>query len=356
MVVVVVIVVIILSARSPKTTPGTNGPIKIGAVLGLTGYASVDSLNVKRGVDLAVADLAAKGVVVDVSYQDDKTDPKETVSAIQYLVANDKPQAIIGPIWSFLEDAGAPVLTQAKLVAFAPANTSEFTTGGPYIFHGAVKNEKIIQPIADWLRAKNIQRVAIIVSKDAWGLSVDSRFQAAAAAASSSIVLDDQILSQQDTASVTSSDITKAKSLKAQAILYTGYDEGATILAKKRTQLGFQVPTLVHGQFYGPLIDRGAVTKDEVKGTDVLEVPPSPDFVAKFKAQYGQVPGIYADRAYDGVMFLVDAIQHAPSTDGDALAEYIRTQTHYQGYAGLYEFDAKGDLQGGSWTIDPVLK
>ena len=339
------------------TTPVTQQKtIKIGAVLGLTGYAATDSLNVKRGIDLAVEDLAKTGVTVDVNYQDDKTDPKQTVSSIQYLAATYKPQAVIGPIWSFLEDAGAPALTQAKLVAYAPANTSEFTTGGPYMFHGAVKNEKIIPSVVEWLKSKDVKSVAIIVSKDGWGTSVDSAFQEAVKEAGITVAVDDAILSSGDETTVMSSDITKAKSLKAGAILFTGYDEEATILAKRRQDLGFNVPVLVQSQVYGQLVDRGAVTKEQAKGIDVLTIPPSVDFIAAFKTKYGEVPGTYSDRAYDGVMLLVDAIQHSSATDGDSLANYIRNSTHYKGYAGTYEFDAKGDITGGGWVVQSVLK
>lgn len=39
----------------------SDEPIKIGAVLSLTGEAAVDSLNIQRGLDLARDDLSKKG-------------------------------------------------------------------------------------------------------------------------------------------------------------------------------------------------------------------------------------------------------------------------------------------------------
>ena len=354
-VVVAAIAGIVSVSRSRGPAPASKAPIKIAAVLGLTGYAAEDSLGVKRGIDLAVADLAAKGIAVHVDYQDDKTDPKQTVSAVQYLISTDKPAAIIGPIWSYLEDAAVPLLTQDKIVNYAPANTSEFTTGGPYDFHGAVKNQLIVPSAAQWLQAKNAKKVAIIISKDAWGDSVDKAFQAAVARAGGQVVLDDAILTDDNSASAMSADLAKAKSLGAEAIMFTGYDEEDVALVERRKELGFTAPVLAHTREYQELLSAKTVSPDELAGVDYLSVEVAPGFVAEYEKAYGQEPGNYSDRAYDGVMLLVQAIQNVPQADGDALVAYIRAHP-YQGYAGLYQFDEKGDLKGGNWVIYPVIK
>ncbi len=99
---VAVVAVVALAIVATKHQTGPTEAIRIGAVLGLTGDAAQDGLSIKRGIELAKADLAKEGIVVEIEYQDDKTDPKQTVSALQYLLSTNRPQAIIGPTWSFL--------------------------------------------------------------------------------------------------------------------------------------------------------------------------------------------------------------------------------------------------------------
>jgi branched-chain amino acid transport system substrate-binding protein len=163
--------VVVLGLFLKHPAPRSAG-IHIGAVLGLTGDAATDALNIKRGIDLAKDDLAKQGVEVEIVYQDDHTDPKQTVSAIRYLLSTAKPQAIIGPTWSFLEDAAAPVIAQEKIIAYAPADTSEFVNvRSPYQFHGAPRNALSVKPMVAWMLQHGSKRIAIITDSSAWGLS-----------------------------------------------------------------------------------------------------------------------------------------------------------------------------------------
>lgn len=251
-----------------------------------------------------------------------------------------------------MEDAGSPVLAQAKLVAYAPADTSEFASKSPYMFHGAVSNMKIAGPVAEWLKDKNIKNVAIIVSEDGWGTSVLNGFLEGVKEAGANVVLNESISSQSDSPAIMASDVTKAKNAKADAILFTGYDEEATVLVEKRMQLDFMVPVLVHTQVYGQLLARGAVTQDEVKNIDTLGNPVSQEFTNKFKEKYGELPGNYAASAYDGVMILVDAIKN--KSENESIADYLRTKTDYEGYQTEYSFDENGDIKGGEWIVTPL--
>jgi len=336
----------VLKDRPAKVTSGET--IKIGAVLGLTGSAATDSLNVKRGLDLAKEDLASRGINVEINYQDGKDDPKETISALQFLIATDRPQAIVGPIWGYLE-----------IVAYAPADTSEFVSvRSPYNFRGAPRNALIQKPVADWLVSNNKKRVAVVVSNDGWGKSVAAPFRAAAKDAGANVVVDEAIQPFSDNAgTIVASILTKVRNANVDIILWTGYEPDTVALAQKRMQFGLgDVPVIDLGTIWSSLLSRGAVSTTEAKNAYFIAVPTTPEFIAKFKAKYGEEPSSYADRAYDGLMILVEAIQKAPAKDGDSIAKYMRENTHYQGYGGLYEFNENGDVRGGEWVIKPVVE
>src|SRR3989344_187572 len=358
LIVAVLVIIALVVFFSKRDTDVSAEEIRLGAVLSLSGEAAADGLNIKRGIDLAVADLAEEGVNVKVEYQDDETDSAKTVSAVQYLLATFKPHAIVGPTWSFLEDAAGPVTAQAKIIAYAPADTSEYTSSkSPYNFRGGPLNSLAVGPMADWLTQNNKSRIAIIYDKSPWGENVGQSFRDAVAKAGKTVALEDTTVPfATDAASITSLFITKAKSLNVDAILWTGYDAEAVALVKRRAELEYDVPVIVQTTAYQALLSRNAVFPEELDNMFYLAVPRSSEFVEKFKAAYGEEPGNYADRAYDGVMILVEAIQNSPANDSDAISNYLHTKLSYDGYAGKYEFNEDGDMRYGEWIVSPIVE
>ena len=345
--------------QQSQVTKTIDETIRIGAVLGLTGQAATDSLNIKRGLDLAKSDLAKMGITVDINYQDDNADAKKTVSAVQYLISTYQPQAIVGPVWSYLEDAAGPVIAANKIVAYAPADTSEFVSArSPYNFRGAPQNALIKQPVSDWLRANNKKRVAIIVDKAAFGASVKAPYRTAANEAGASVAYLEEIPTfSSDPVGLVTVALLKAKAANSDVILWSGYEPESAALIKKKAELGLaNVPVIAIGNTLVSLLSRNAISANELSGVYHISVPHNPDFVQKFKAVYGEAPGDYADRAYDGLMIIVNAFRNAPQKNGDSIAAYLRENTHYQGYGGLYEFNENGDVKEGHWIIQPIVK
>jgi len=75
-----------------------------------------------------------------------------------------------------------------------------------------------------------------------------------------------------------------------------------------------------------------------------------PAFKAKFKARFKQEPDVYAAAYYDAVNMYAQAMQKANSTDPQKVQAVISAGT-YQGVAGSYAFDAKGDMKQSPVTI-----
>jgi branched-chain amino acid transport system substrate-binding protein len=256
-----------------------------------------------------------------------------------------------------LEEAGDPVMASDKIISYAPADTSEFVSAkSPYAFRGAPRNALIEQPLADWLRANKKIRAAIIVSKDAWGSSVAAPMRAAVKDAGGTVVVDETIQTfSPDAADEVAVILTKVKATNADVILWTGYEGDATALVEKRAELGLNIPLIAASNVYSELLSRNVVSPSELKNAYLISVSISPNFIAKFKDAYGEAPGNYADRAYDGLILLVRAIQNAPAKDSDSVSAYIHNDLDYQGYAGEYKFNDNGDVIGGDWIISPIV-
>lgn len=351
--VIVILIIVSISVKSSSVSlVGTaEQPIKIGAVLSLSGAAVQDGESIKNGVELAKADLKKQGVNVEVFYQDDQTDGKGVVSAIRALSIQGV-DALIGPTWSFLGDAGVPVADQLGLVAMMPANTSEYVNASSsYAFYTTTKVNQLVPALTQWLKENNVKSIAITSNEGSWYQTVEKALTEAAAKAGAKIVDKDLIVFGQEASAMPT---ILAKMKKTNADLYfmeIDSDEGVAIMFKKMKELGMT------GKIMSVSTSLSRVLKSNSQGfgltNNVYVLAPKPPeaFIEKYKGAYGQAPSAYADTAYDSLMILVDAIQKK----GDMqLKDYLKTKTDYKGYAHDYKFDSNGDIIGGEWVVTKV--
>jgi branched-chain amino acid transport system substrate-binding protein len=351
--VILAIIVLLLGVKS-SYKPTASKTINIGAVVSLTGYAAVDGMNIKNGMDLAVADLKKEGVDIKITYEDDGTDPKQSVSAINKLLAIEKPSVLVGPIWSFLIDAALPVINKEKIVTFVPSSSSEVVNGkSPYIFYGTYKNAQEIEPLVKLFKEKSVKNVAIVVSNDSWGESHRLPFISSVEMIGGNIVVEEKINYGSDK-EVIPTIVTKIIKSNADIVLWTGYDEAGTILIKKLQEQNYSKTVVAAGSVMRGLVRRGTVNLRPNDQIYNINIPMDESFRAKYIAAYKQEPGISADSAYDGVMILVKGIRAGKK--GDDLAKYLRDNVVYKGYLGTYDFDESGDIIGGQWVIERLTK
>jgi len=349
--VVVIIIIALVSGSDKKVEQVSNQPIKIGAALSLSGAAVQDGESIKNGIELAKADLEKAGVKTEVVYQDDQTEGKGTVSAIRALSVQGV-QAIIGPTWSFLGDAGVPVADQLKLVAVMPANTSEYVLAkSPYAFFTTTRVSQMVPTLAKWLKDNKIKSIAMLSNDGAWYLTVSAALTEAATQAGAKIIFKENIIYGQETTALPTL-LTKMKATNAD-LYFTEIDsdDGVAVMFKKMRELQMK------GSVMSVSTSLGRVLNSDPKGFGltnhvyVLAPKTSPEFDAKYKSAYGKLPSAYADTAYDSYMLLVDALQNKGSMP---LADYLRDKTNYKGMAHQYDFDANGDVVGGEWVVNTL--
>ena len=79
------------------------------------------------------------------------------------------------------------------------------------------------------------------------------------------------------------------------------------------------------------------------------------DFLTAYQEEYGELPvSEVAYRAYDGMNILLQAIEKAGSTDGDAIRDAV-LNNQFSGIAGEFDFsDGSGDgiTSGVTYAID----
>ncbi|HFQ4947509.1 substrate-binding protein [Vibrio vulnificus] len=138
----------LVSCSQPQT------PIKIGAVLPLTGTFAVYGEQAVRGAELAVEQINAKGGVLgrplELVIRDNATDPAKTVKYSRELILNEDVFALLGPVSSSSRYAMSEIATELRTPMFYGIDY-EGRHYSPYLICYSTIPEHYIAPIVPYL-------------------------------------------------------------------------------------------------------------------------------------------------------------------------------------------------------------
>lgn len=103
----------------------TEEPIVLGATLPLSGDIASYGMLIKDGIDLAVSDLAKKGINVRIEYEDVPSPGPVALSAIQKLIAKNGINGLVANFWNPAIPIMAPAIKKAKILAFHTAEADD---------------------------------------------------------------------------------------------------------------------------------------------------------------------------------------------------------------------------------------
>jgi len=131
-------------AAGSAAAPKTDGPIKIGVSLSLSGDFSDPGKAVQRGYKLWESYVNAHGGVlgrkVQLKIVDDASSPDQVVTNYQNLITRDKVDLVFGPFSSLLTGPAATVASRYGYAFLEPAG------GGPKVFALKLRNFFFVQP------------------------------------------------------------------------------------------------------------------------------------------------------------------------------------------------------------------
>jgi len=120
---------VILSAGSAFAQD--TKPIKIGLLTVMSGPAAFFGKNSKVGAELAIKEINDKGGIagrkIELVIGDDQGNPTAAVNEARRLALSEKVDVIVGPAFSQLVLATAPILTEAKVLSFSIAGAPTLT-------------------------------------------------------------------------------------------------------------------------------------------------------------------------------------------------------------------------------------
>lgn len=360
------------STETGAAGTATGEPIKIGAVLSLTGTYAALGESEKNALDLEVERINEAGGIdgrpIEIVIEDDATDEAKAVAAASKLIEQDRVVAILGAtgtgqtmaMRSEIQRAGIPQVSMAGGTVI----TDEFD---PLVFQTPWSNRLVVPFVLDAIKAAGIgsepsksTRIALMTDTGGYGkdglavIQEDiSRRSASSNSADSFEIVAEETFNPGD--SDMSAQVTRVKRANPDVVLlWTAGKEGA-IVVKNARDLGLEAPLYGgSGQARLEFIEgAGEASEGFTFGTGRSLVPENwpkeseqfaavSDFSARYAEAYGEPPDIFAGHAFDALAIVTQALASAGPDAGSAeLRDAIERTENLAGFGGGFSFSAE---------------
>jgi branched-chain amino acid transport system substrate-binding protein len=354
-------------AAAPAFAQGA--PIKIGAILPLTGSGASYGVWMKGGAEMAAEDINAAGGIaghkLEVIYEDHAADASKAVNAMRRLVEVEKvPFSMTS--YSSPTLAIQPIAAQNKVVIMNGGGQSDSLAGKDYLYNNipVVSNE--VGVIAAWLaKDKKLTKAVLIVANDEAGRNSAQTFRDKFGAAGGKVLAEERVALD---ATDFRAQLAKLKARGGDLLYISSYGRNVSIIADQARELGITVPiagtswVLVPETFKSKGAEGMLVTK--------LPFDPNSAFAKKFKDKYKTNAGFFAVQYYSATMIFAKAAEAAMKSNSGALTgegiknaiESIRAFDTLSGklvfqsnHGAVMDIEA-GTLKGGKVEVEKTIK
>ncbi len=307
----------------------------------------------KRGAEMAVADINAKGGLLGkqlkLSVGDDACDPKQA-GVVANQMANEKVVFVAGHFCSSSSIPASIVYNEHGMLQITPASTSPDLTddaskkGWNNIFRTCGRDDAQGAVAGKYLATKyKGKAVAIIDDKSSYGKGLAAETRKAMNAAGLKEKMRESINQGDKDFSAL---ISKMKQNNIQAMYLGGYHTEAGLLVRQAREQGLKAQlvsgdALVTDEFWQITGAAGEGTMMTF-GPDPRNLSTAKDIVAKFKAQ-GYDPEGYTLYTYAAVQVFFDAATKAKSVKVDDVSKALHANK-FNTVIGPIGFNPKGDI------------
>jgi len=328
---------------SEATAAAPKGAVKIGFINSVTGPEAPIGENLTHGAQLALEDLKAQGVQVELVKQDDVGKPQVAMSAMEQLVTGDEVSAILGPYTSANANAVAKLAQQYKVPQLIPvASKDEITRQGhDYVFRlNAVSTQYARSLIDSALSFGQPKSIAFIYESADFGTSVSNAGKDYAKEKGLAIVADE---TYQKGAPDYRSTLTKIKAATPDLLFMVSYVADAILIMRQAREVGLSPQAFLGGgagyetaQFESEK-DISNFVFSVTQWTPGMDWPGAADFAQRYQSKFGKKPTYHAACAYASMMLLGETVKKVGG-DRKALRDALATET-WSGIMGEVKFE-----------------
>ncbi|MCW5770036.1 MAG: ABC transporter substrate-binding protein [Rhodospirillaceae bacterium] len=360
------------AALVPGAVAAQGGDIRIGTVLSVTGPAAFLGEDMKRGMEIAIDEINAaggiKGRKIKWHFYDAESHTAKAITATKRMLSQDKVEIVVGGgNMSGIALAMVPVIQDAKRPFIATEGAMSIVNpvaSRPLAFKSTVDDDDAVSRALDYLKKKNVKKVALLYSTEGFGQSAEQQMKRVAPGYGFEAVTYEGFA---PTDTDLTPQLTKLKAAGVQAIICWTVTPTGVVFMKQAKQLQMNDVILIHS--YGFVSQRymqlaGDAAKDvlliSVKfpvGADLPAADPTKaqiqSLTEKYTKRYGRPPNQFVAQTYDAIYLAKLAIEKAGSTDSEKVRAALQTIKGYRGASG--EFNFSPERHSGLTKKDLVL-
>ncbi|MGE5415177.1 MAG: ABC transporter substrate-binding protein [Acidobacteriota bacterium] len=330
-------------------------PIKIGAVIDISGPGSSLGVPERDSILMWEKEINDKGGIngrlVKVIIKDNESDETKSVLAIKDLIENEKVVAVAGASQSGTSIAMIDTATKAQIPLVSAAASIKITTPidqRKWVFKTAPNDSVVAGKVIDYMKSKNMTKVAFLSLNNAFGDSGLAEFSKVAAASGITIVAKEKFGA---TDVDFTAQLTNIKKAAPQAMLIWAIPPSAALITKQaKDQLGMNIPVIQsHGIANKKFIELAGKSADGVvfPAGKLLVAESLPESDAQKQVLVNYVKGYEkADRprstfgghGYDAVLLIGKAIEKA-GADPAKIRDELEKMT-MPGISGMFKMTA----------------
>ncbi len=330
---------------------------KIGALFAVTGFNSPLGTPERDTAVMLVKQIneagGIKGKDLEIIIYDTKSEETESLTLAKKLIEQDKVLAIVGPSSSGESLAIIDTMTKAEtplVSCAASAKIVEPVSERKWIFKTPQTDVLAVGMLYDYLRAKNLTKVALLTASGGFGSTGKVVLEDMAPAEGISIVAAESF-GDKDTDM--RAQITKIKGAGAQALIVWGTNPGPALIAKQAKEVGLGLPIFnSHGianekfiELAGDAANGVTFPAGKLLLADLLpDSDPQKslliDFRDSFEEEYGRSADTFGGHAYDAIKLLVNAIEKV-GADKSKIRDELEKTTGFVGTGGIFNMSTQ---------------
>lgn len=328
----IIAIFLIIKGVHKKHLVSDNQPLKVGALLILSGEFSPYGERSRYAIEIAADEYNQNPKhirKVEVVYEDTKADVKTAIAAYQKLVSVDHVDAIVGPLLQTEMSVLEPLIKQDNIPVFGISLASPESRGNSNPLGLWPDPTLEAQQMAQYVYDQGVRSVAVVGTKDSWEEEVNTAFADKFQTLGGTITAKNLSLTSDNDLRV---DVTKVIATKPEAVFLGTYYKFYQYL-KNFKQLGYQ------GKLYSIEIDTTLAeqTKDVSNGLQFIS--PSyyaSDFATTFKEKAGYEPSIPAGQAHDAIALYLSL--YKPGDTKEDILKKMSEVTEFEGASGRITF------------------
>jgi len=325
-------------------------PVVIGSINPLTGTNAVQGLDMKRGEELALAQINAAGGIggrpLKIIWEDTESSPKGGMDAVHKLVEIDKVPLIVGAYSSGISLPTGQWTNSKKVIQISEASTSpKLREIGPYFFNVMGLDEVMGTKLAEFSLESGAGKFASITVNNPFGIGVEIWTKKTVDKAGKQWL---EAVRYDEKKTDYRAEIERLFAKKPEVVFFTAYGTESKLILKQAYEMGLK-PSIGWYADYMTMWSNEVIpaTAEGIKGLVMGSTTAArfSDYQAAYKKKYGAdaKQTAFGAYAYDATWIAALAMSMAGTSNTDSIAKAIHVVSRiYNGVSGDKSVDKDG--------------